>query len=116
MGPDTNLVIARLALAAVWLYQGLWHKLLRAGHHAEITAQVPFGGPWLLPALGVAECGLALWILSGRRSRECAWAQTVLIVSMNVGGLAFAGSLIPDPLAMITQNAVLLALAWRIAK
>ncbi len=116
MRPDLNLVIARVALAAVWLYQGLWHKLLHAGRHAEITAQVPFGGPYLLPAIGLAECALAFWILTGRHSRECAWAQTIMLVSMNIGGLAFASALIPDPLAMITQNAVLLALAWRIAK
>jgi len=110
------LVIARAALAAVWLYQGLRHKLLRAGRHAEITAQVPFGGPYLLPAIGLAECALALWILTGRRSRESAWAQTILLAGMNIGGLAFASALIPDPLAMTTQNAVLPALAWRIAK
>lgn len=77
---------------------------------------MPFGGPYLLPALGLAECALALWILTGRHSRKCAWAQTIMLVSMNIGGLAFASALIPDPLAMITQNAVLLALAWRIAK
>ena len=116
MGADKNLVIARAALASVWLYQGLWHKLLHAGHHAEITAQVPFEGPFLLPTLGVAECALAFWILSGRHTRRCAWAQTILLVTMNVGGLAFATAMIPDPVAMITQNAVLLALAWRIAK
>ncbi|MCX6607270.1 MAG: DoxX-like family protein [Acidobacteria bacterium] len=69
-----------------------------------------------MPTLGIAECALALWLLSGRHTRPCAWAQTILLVTMNVGGLAFASAMIPDPLAMVTPNGVLLALAWRIAK
>ena len=66
MRPDYNLLISRLALAAVWLYQGLWLKLLAPSHHAGIVAEVPFGGPWLLPAIGIAESALAAWILTGR--------------------------------------------------
>ena len=94
IGADKNLVIARAALAAAWFYQGLWHQQFHAGRHSEITAQVPCGGPFLLPTLRPAECALALWILCGRCTRERAWEPTILLVTMNVGGLAFARAMI----------------------
>jgi hypothetical protein len=111
------LLLPRIAIASVWLFQGLWCKLLRrAARHQEIVGTVPFlSGPQArqaLSLLGVLECLLAAWVLSGFRAREAALIQTVLLASMNTAGLLWARSLIPDWMGMLLQNFVFLLLAW----
>jgi S-adenosylmethionine:diacylglycerol 3-amino-3-carboxypropyl transferase len=112
--------ISRLAVALVWLYQGLWCKLLGGcpGHLAIVQA-VPglgaSGGAILLAGLGLFETGLAFWVLSGWRPRAAALVQTALLVAMNGGGLLWGREHIADPGAMITQNFAFLTLAWIVA-
>ena len=108
---------ARLTIAAVWLYNGLWCKLLAgsARHHDIVAAAAdPLGIPTLpvLWTLGGAEVVIALWVLAGRRRRLAAWTQTLVLVAMNGAGLLWAAGEIPDVGAMVTQNAVFLTLAW----
>ena len=79
------------AVAGVWLYHGLWCKLL---------------------GLGVAETALAGWVISGVRPRLAAATGTALVLSMNGGGLAFERPHIPAPRALLAENAGFLALAW----
>jgi uncharacterized membrane protein YphA (DoxX/SURF4 family) len=106
---------ARAAVAAVWLYEGLWCKVL-TGDQLSIVAAVPFLPPALasaaLTGVGVAETALAVWVLTGRRARAAAIVQTVLLVAFNAGGLLFAADQISDEGRMLTANAALLALAW----
>ena len=88
MRPDPKLIRASIAL--VWLYEGFWCKLLGgAPRHAEVIAATPFLGPAAAKAalitLGLAECGIAAWVLSGQRMRQAALVQTVLLVAMNPG-------------------------------
>jgi uncharacterized membrane protein YphA (DoxX/SURF4 family) len=97
--PDPKLTRASIAL--VWLYEGLWCKLLGGmPRHAEVIAATPFIGPAAARAalitLGLAECGIAVWVLSGQRIRQAALVQTVLLVAMNAGGTIWARRLIPD--------------------
>src|SRR3954464_5375144 len=71
----------RLAVALVWLYQGLWCKLLaRCPGHLAIVQAVPglagAAGTAVLAGLGTIEVGLAVWVLSGWRPRLAALAQT----------------------------------------
>src|SRR4051812_28892122 len=99
----------RLAVALVWLYQGLWCKLLaRCPGHLAIVQAVPGlggrAGACVVLGLGAAETGLALWVLSGRWPFLAAAAQTALLVGMNGGGLLWGRGHIADPGAMITQN------------
>jgi hypothetical protein len=118
MAPDGT--IPRLAVALVWLYQGLWCKLLGGcpGHRAIVQA-VPWigerGGQAFLLGLGALETGLALWVLSGWRPRAAALVQTGLLIGMNGGGLIWGREHIAAPGAMITQNLAFLALAWIVA-
>lgn len=113
-------MIPRLAVALVWLYQGLWCKLLGGcpGHRAIVEA-VPGlgerGGAALLYGLGAFETVLALWVLSGWRPRAAALVQTALLAGMNGGGLLWGREHIADPGAMITQNLAFLTLAWIVA-
>jgi len=113
--PSSKLI--RLSIALVWLYQGLWRKVLgRAPGHAAVIAAVPFIGPagsrYALIALGLLECGIAAWVLSGRQMLKAAMVQTVLLAAMNAGGLIWAWRLIPDPVGMILQNFAFLMLIW----
>jgi uncharacterized membrane protein YphA (DoxX/SURF4 family) len=112
-----SLLFARVAIAAVWIYQGLWCKLLgRAAHHREIVETSAFlNSCWArraLMALGALECVLAVWVLSGVWSREAAAVQTILLIAMNGTALVWARKLISDPAGMLLQNSVFLALAW----
>lgn len=110
----------RLAVALVWLYQGLWCKLLgRCPGHRAIVQAVPglagSAGAVVLGGLGTIEVGLAAWVLSGWRPRWAAAAQTLLLVGMNGGGLLWGREHIADPGAMITQNLAFLTLVWLVA-
>jgi SAM-dependent methyltransferase len=110
----------RLAVALVWLYQGLWCKLLgRCPGHRAIVQAVPglAGGigTAVLLGLGTIETGLAVWVLSGWRPRWAAAAQTLLLVGMNGGGLLWGRGHIADAGAMITQNLAFLTLVWLVA-
>jgi hypothetical protein len=105
------------AVAAVWLYEGLWCKLLRGEpREFEVVKAVPrygprFGVPFLM-ILGVVEVTLALWVLSGAAPFLCVLAQTVLLVSLNASGLFWASDVIHDPRGMIVKNFGFLVLAW----
>jgi hypothetical protein len=110
-------LLPRAAIAAVWIYQGLWCKLLgRMPHHQEIVGTVPLLTPSrahrALLGLGLLECLIAVWVLSGIRSREAALLQTFLLVAMNAAGLIWASRAIPDPLGMLLQNFTFLLLVW----
>ena len=109
--------LIRVAVAAVWLYEGLWCKLLRGQpHEFEVVAAVPrfgprFGAP-LLRMLGVVEIGVALWTVSAVAPILCAASQTALLVVLNASGLLFARRIIHDPGGMIVKNFAFLVLVW----
>lgn len=109
--------LIHVAVAAVWLYEGLWCKLLgREPNQARVVGAVPqlgarFGGPFL-KMLGIVEVVLALWVLSRIGPVVCALAQTVLLVALNACGLLFASELIHDPPGMLVKNFAFLVLVW----
>lgn len=104
------------SVAAVWLYEGLWCKLLgREPRQLEIIGSAPWGrraGAFLLPSLGALETALAFWVLSGAAPAACALTQTVLLASLNAGGLLWGRTLIADPAGMVVKNLAFLVLAW----
>ena len=111
---------ATVAVALVWLYEGLWCKLLSGCPSQAVVVSLlpqPFGhlAGRVLTGIGATEVAIALWVLSGRKARLAAVAQTLLIIVMNGGGLLWGRAAIEQPGRMVTQNLVLLALAWTIA-
>jgi hypothetical protein len=113
--PDHKLI--RLSIAMVWFYQGLWCKVLGGVPRQEaVISAAPFicaaEVRLALTTLGLVECGLAVWVLSGQRMRQAATVQTALLAAMNSGGLIWAWHLIPDPVGMIVQNFAFLVLFW----
>lgn len=119
--PAGLLWLGRAAVALVWLYQGLWLKVLRADpRHAAIVASALGAGAetarGALAAIGLAETALAVWVLWGWRPRLAALAQTVLLAAMNAGGILGGRAHLPDPAGMVLQNAAFLVLAWIVAE
>jgi uncharacterized membrane protein YphA (DoxX/SURF4 family) len=111
---------ARAAVALVWLYNGLWCKLLaQCPHHREVVAAVPvlwgMGAAVLLRSIGLVEVALAIWVLTGFRPRPAAAAQTALLILMNLGGLVWGRHAITDPVGLVVQNVAFLALVWTVA-
>jgi uncharacterized membrane protein YphA (DoxX/SURF4 family) len=119
MNPGSNVDrrLVHLSIALVWLYQGLWCKVLaRVPHHLAVVTAVPFiganAGRVALVLLGLIESGLGIWVLTGRQQRLAAATQTVLLAAMNAGGVVWAWRLIPDPAGMILQNLAFVLLIW----
>ena len=111
------LIVMRGAVAAVWLYEGLWCKVLgRAQLEAQVVAKVPRFGPRFgqsfLKALGAIEVVLAAWVISAVHPGACAIAEVTLLVVLNVNGLLWSRDIIPDPAGMIVKNIAFLVLAW----
>jgi hypothetical protein len=115
-----TVILARMAVALVWFYEGLWCKLLSGcPSQAVIVRSLPpplasFADA-LLIAIGATEVAVACWILSGWKARVAFWAQAILLALMNGGGLVWGRAAIADPASLLINNAVLLALAWTIA-
>jgi len=111
------LVVIRASVAVVWLYEGLWCKVLgRVRSQVDVVTAVPglgprFGAP-LLKVLGVVECGLAVWVLTGVTPGTCAIAQTALLIVMNANGLLWARRIIHEPAGMVVKNIAFLVLVW----
>lgn len=109
--------LVHAAVAAVWLYEGLWCKLLGGQpQQLEVVRAVPYFGPRIgalfLRALGAVEVALGLWVLSGIAPVACALVQTLLLVGLNASGVIFSRHLIHDPAGMLVKNAAFLVLAW----
>ena len=110
------MLFVRGVVACVWIYQGLWCKLLgRTARHEAVVGRAPFltsrAAHLTMLALGVTECLLALWVLLGWCPMAAWVSQCVLLAAMNAGGLMWARELIPDPAGMVVQNAAFLTLA-----
>lgn len=110
--PPTLLIAFRIAVAAVWIYEGLWLKLLRpAPHELAVVASFaagPLSPRELLAVIGCGETLLGLGVLSGLFARLLAWFQGTLLVLMNGLGILFAGEAIADPFGLVIRNLPLL--------
>jgi hypothetical protein len=106
--PPTWLI--RSAVAAVWLYEGLWCKLLgREPNQLRIASAAPLPSPLrgssFLRLLGAGEVALAIWAASGVVPFPCAIAQTLILIGLNAGGLEPPGSLDGFALSNILDGA-----------
>ncbi|UOQ70136.1 DoxX-like family protein [Hymenobacter cellulosilyticus] len=77
----------RYGIAAVWLANGLLCKVLHlVPRHEAIVARIlgpRFAAP-LTVLIGVAEIGMAIWVLSRYRERLSVGLQIALVLGMNV--------------------------------
>ncbi|HEX7262313.1 MAG TPA: DoxX-like family protein [Luteolibacter sp.] len=100
----------RYFFAAVWLVNGLLCKVLDVvPRHREIVARI-LGEDHALALtrlIGMAEIGMALWILSGIKRKWSAWAQIMTVLAMNVIEFFLASDLL-----LFGKLNVLVALAF----
>ena len=78
--------VAHYLIAAVWLINGLFCKVLNLvpRHEAIVTRILHTNNARLLTLLiGLAEIGMAAWILTGVRQRLNVLVQIVLVANMN---------------------------------
>lgn len=97
----------RIMLGLIWLYNGLWLKviLLDAEHLAVVQGLgIDYLSPEnLLRLIGFAETLLALGIWSGLLNRFVSIFQLAILVVMNSIGIVFSGA-IAEPLGLLVQN------------
>lgn len=110
--------LLRVAVALVWIYQGLWHKLVAVDErHLGIVASAPaFIPPRVaLGLIGGLETLFAISILLRWHQRIFAWLQIGALLVMNAAGILFAGDKIPDIGGMLTMNLVFALAIWGLA-
>jgi DoxX-like family len=111
------LILIRASVAAVWLYEGLWCKILgRVQSQVRVVTAVPRLGPRLgslfLRTLGVVEVALAVWVMVGVAPGVCAIVETGLLIVLNASGLLWARHIIFEPAGMVVKNIAFLILVW----
>lgn len=102
-------------IAAIWLINGLFCKVLNlVPRHQDIVGRI-LGNEHagiLTKAIGLAEIGMAIWIVSRYKQRLNAMTQIAIIATMNI--LEFI--LVPDLLLWGRFNLafaiLLMALIW----
>jgi DoxX-like protein len=109
--------LVRLAVGSVWLYEGLWCKLLDGEpNQVRVVQAVRYIDPrtarHFLKTLGVVEVALAFWVWSSVAPVACAFVQTLLLVTLNTNGLLWARHVIHDPAGMVVKNFAFVVLAW----
>ncbi len=99
----------RLALAAVWFYNGLWLKVIALdAHHLDIVRSVSTGSglepSFILRLIGGAETLLGIGIVSGLFYRFVSYFQIFIILLMNLIGSVGGGGAIAHPFGLIVSN------------
>lgn len=79
--------ILTLAIASIWLINGLFCKVLNlVPRHQQIVARI-LGEEYsaiATKAIGISEILMFVWIISGIKSRLCAILQIVVVATMNI--------------------------------
>lgn len=91
-------------ITAVWMINGLFCKVLDLEpRHQEIVARI-LGAEfsYLTFSIGLAEAGMAIWIVSGVKKRLAAVTQITVVAAMNILEFFIA----PDLLLWGKWNAV----------
>jgi hypothetical protein len=89
----------------VWMVNGLFCKVLNlVPRHAHIVSEIlGHETSWFFTkAIGVAEIGMALWILSGWKARWNAGVQILVVATMNI----LEYMLVPDLLLFGKMNSI----------
>jgi uncharacterized membrane protein YphA (DoxX/SURF4 family) len=106
---------ARIIVGCVWIFHGLYSKLLRGiPRHRAIVARVlgERHADLATNVIGFGEIGLGVWFMTGWLPLPCAAIQTVALISMNTLEIVLAADLLISALGMLVLNAGLLVLVW----
>lgn len=107
---------AQFAIGCVWVFHGLYSKLLNGiPRHQQIVGRVlgsKFAG-LATKGIGLCEVLLGVWAFSGWERVGCAVVQTVAIIAMNTLEIFLAGDPLISAVGMVALNAGFLAVVWR---
>jgi hypothetical protein len=108
-------MILTVLIGGVWVFHGLWSKVLgKIPRHELIVARI-LGDEWAALAtlaIGVGEILLGVWVFTGFARRRCATVQTVALVSMNTLEIILARDLLISAPGMVALNLLFLAGIW----
>lgn len=107
--------LAGIAIAAVWIFHGLFSKILGGlPRHQLIVARI-LGEEVARPGtlvIGLLEVALGVWAATGWSRKGCALFQTLALVTMNALEVFLARDLLISAPGMLALNAAFLALVW----
>ncbi|MGB8168504.1 MAG: DoxX-like family protein [Chthoniobacteraceae bacterium] len=110
------LTVAGILIAAVWVFHGLYSKILdRIPRHRRIVARI-LGEQFAWPAMkliGLGEISLGVWAFTGWHPIACAAVQTAALVAMNTLEILLAGDLLISAVGMVILNLGFIALSWQ---
>jgi len=109
------LLFAQIIIGSVWIFHGLYSKLLRGiPRHRAIVARVlgERHADLATKAIGVGEIVLGFWVFSDWQRVPCAAVQTLALVSMNVLEIALAADLLISAVGMVALNAGFITMIW----
>lgn len=112
-----SLLWMRVSVALVWLYEGLWCKVLgMMPSQLAIVVELPgFSRERALAlwkSVGAVEIFLGLWVLTGVHPGWCAVGEVVVLVVINANALLWARHLVFDPVGLVLKNVAFLTLVW----
>ncbi|HEX8490695.1 MAG TPA: DoxX-like family protein [Chthoniobacterales bacterium] len=111
-------IICRVALGAVWIYEGLVPKLLFVRQdQIELVERsgLHFGTPELfLQLLGVAQVVCGLWLLAGFAERLAVFIATTGMVILIVLVARGNPAMLTDPYGALIKDLCLLACAFAV--
>lgn len=112
-----SLLWMRMSIAVVWLYEGLWCKVLgMMPSQLAIVVELPGlsreRAQRLLKSVGAVEIFLGVWVLTGVHPGWCALGEVMLLLVMNANALMWARHLVFDPVGMMLKNVAFVMLVW----
>lgn len=109
------LLAAQGVIGAVWIFHGLYSKLLNGiPRHRQIVARIlgERHAGLATAVIGIGEIIVGLWALTGWERVLCASAQTAALVAMNTIEIAMAADLLVSAVGMVLLNGTFLTLIW----
>ena len=110
------LLVVRLVLGAIWIYQGCFLKIvIRDAHEFSIVQSLGLDDTsawfWMV-TIGAAEAFLGLGIISGFAYRAVNIFQIMILLLMNIVGICFGHGSIERPVGLLLSNCPHFLLAW----
>ncbi|HEY7370097.1 MAG TPA: DoxX-like family protein, partial [Thermoanaerobaculia bacterium] len=100
--------VIRFCVAAVWIYEGLFQKIVGPAEHELAVVQslpgLPVSALTLLRIIGIGETLLGIAVASGLYARPLAIFQGLLLITMNGLGIALGGGAIADPVGRSSRT------------
>lgn len=116
--PRRVAAVARIALAFIWIYEGLVPKILflRADQLAlvERSGLVWRSPEWTLHFLGASQVAMGLWLLSGLVERAAVVIASIWMCLLIVLVVRSNPGLLVDPYGALVKDLPLLASAYAV--